>query len=308
MLGLAISAACIGAAFAPGPLDQSKNVIVAHGTRTSDIGTQLVQEKAVYSPFLFRIAALIAGPLKAGEYAIPAKARPIDIARIMHEGISVVHTFTAAEGLTSTEIVKLLMSAPALSGTIPSVPPEGSLLPETYHYTYNDSREGILTRMQKAMREKIRELWAARDKDAPMKSIDEALALASIVEKETGKPSERARIAGVFFNRLRRNMRLQSDPTVIYALTNGKTSLNRPLTHNDLTTPSPINTYTNTGIPPQPICNPGRAALEAVLHPERHNYLYFVANGSGGHVFSSDLEAHNRNVASWRKIESATRP
>ncbi len=308
LAGIAVPAVCLSLVFAPGPLEATKNIVIAHGTKTTDIGTKLFEEKAVRASFLFRIAALIAGPLKAGEYEIPAQAKPIEIARIMHQGVSVVRAFTAPEGLTSAEIIRLLSADPALSGTVPAVPPEGSLLPETYYYTLNDTRAGIVTRMQKSMREKLGELWQNRDDGLPLKSMDEALALASIVEKETGKAAERPRIAGVFYNRLRLKMRLQSDPTVIYALTNGRASLDRALTHADLTYPSRINTYTSDGIPPQPICNPGNAALHAVLHPERNTYLYFVADGTGGHVFSSDLVTHNKNVSSWRKVENAAHP
>jgi UPF0755 protein len=297
----------IAAVFSPGPLAEQKTIVIAHGTRTSDIGRQLANEKAIYSPLVFRIAALVGGPLKAGEYAFPAEASAIEIARILHQGLSVIRSFTAAEGLTSAEIVHLLNEDPALSGTIDVVPPEGSLLPETYYYTYNDSRAGIIARMQNAMRDKLNELWVSRDRDLPLRTQDEALALASIIEKETGKAAERPRIAGVFYNRLRLRMRLQSDPTVIYALTKGRMPLQRALTHEDLYIRSPLNTYTSDGIPPQPICNPGRAALEAALRPERHTYLYFVADGTGGHVFASDLGSHNRNVSSWRKIENAAR-
>jgi UPF0755 protein len=168
----------------------------------------------------------------------------------------------------------------------------------------------MIVRMQKAMQEKINELWASRETGLPLKSVGEAVILASIVEKETGKPDERPRIAGVFYNRLRQNMRLQSDPTVIYALTKGKKTLDRALTHEDLSFASPINTYTSDGIPPQPICNPGRAALEAVLHPEHHGFYYFVADGSGGHVFAVDLATHNQNINKWhRALENpATHP
>ncbi len=287
--------------FVPGPLDQDKTVVIAHGSSVADIASQLEKENAVYFSSLFNIAARATGSLKAGEYALPAGASAFDIAVLMHEGRFVIRTFTAPEGLTSAEIVRLLNDTPVLTGAINAFPPEGSLLPETYHYSYGDNRGAIISRMQKAMRDKLNELWASRDSGVFLKSPEEAVVLASIVEKETGKAEERPRIAGVFYNRLGRGMRLQSDPTVIYALTNGLRPLDRALTHNDLSFASPTNTYASDGLPPQPICNPGRAALEAVLHPEHHAFLYFVADGTGGHAFAQDLATHNKNVNSWHR-------
>ena len=299
----------VAALFAPGPLAQEKNIVIAHGTKTADMGAQLAQEKAVYAAPLFLAATRLvaSNSLKAGEYALPAHASPVDIALMMHEGHSVVRLFTAAEGLTSAEIVRMLNADSVLTGTIDHSPAEGSLLPETYRYTYGDSRASLIARMQKSMQERQNDLWGKRDKDLPLQSLKEAVTLASIVEKETGTPEERPRIAGVFFNRLRLNMRLQSDPTVIYAITKGKEFLDRPLTHEDLAFASPINTYASDGIPPQPICNPGSASLEAVLHPEHNGYLYFVATGTGGHAFAADLAAHNKNISKWRQaIENAS--
>ncbi|MDR3423558.1 MAG: endolytic transglycosylase MltG [Alphaproteobacteria bacterium] len=304
---IALAAPFLGMAalFAPGPLTQQKTVIVAHGTTAADIAAQLEKQNAVYLAPLFHVAArlLANDSLKAGEYALPARASPADIATMMHEGRSVVRLFTAAEGLTSSEIAQLLNDDPALTGTIAATPAEGSLLPETYRYSYGDSRAGIITRMQKAMREKINEIWASRESGLPIKSPQEAVVLASIVEKETSKPTERARIAGVFYNRLRLNMRLQSDPTVIYAITQGKQTLDRPLTHDDLAVASPLNTYASDGIPPQPICNPGRASLQAVTHPEHNDFLYFVADGTGGHAFAPDLATQNANINRWHQAQ-----
>jgi UPF0755 protein len=295
--------------FGPGPLAEGKTIIVAHGSTAGDIGAQLAKEDVVYLPIAFRIAARIVGSLKAGEYAFPARISAFDAALTMHEGRSVVRLFTAAEGLTSAEIADSLNGDPVLTGTIEKIPPEGSLLPETYRYSYGDSRDGMIARMQKAMQEKVNEIWAGRENDLPLKSAGEAVVLASIVEKETGKPEERPRIAGVFYNRLRQNMRLQSDPTVIYAITKGQKALDRALTHDDLSYPSPLNTYMSDGIPPEAICNPGRAALEAVLHPEHNAFLYFVADGSGGHVFAADLATHDKNINKWhRAIENAAAP
>jgi UPF0755 protein len=200
-------------------------------------------------------------------------------------------------------VTQLLKDIPILTGDISAPPADGSLLPETYRYSYGDTRESVIARMQKGMQDALADLWAKRDPAITLKTPQEAMVLASIVEKETGKPSERPRIAAVFYNRLKINMRLQSDPTVIYAITKERGLMDHDLDHHDLEFPSPYNTYTSDGLPPQPICNPGRASLEAVLRPETNDYLYFVADGTGGHVFSHSLEEHNRNVANWAKMK-----
>jgi len=307
ILVLAVSPLLVmGALYAPGPLSENKTVVIAHGTTAADIARKLAEEKAVHASLLFRVAARIEGSLKAGEYAIPASASSMDIAKMMHEGRSVVRLFTVAEGLTSAEVARLLTNDPVMTGDL-AAPTEGSLLPETYRYTYGDSRAGMIVRMQKAMQEKVNALWEAREKDLPLRSVEEAVVLASIIEKETGKAGERPRVAGVFYNRLRRGMRLQSDPTVIYALTKGQKVLDRPLSHEDLGYASPYNTYASDGLPPKPICNPGLASLEAALHPENHNFFYFVANGGdGGHSFAADLPKHNENVVQWHKTKKKT--
>jgi UPF0755 protein len=195
------------------------------------------------------------------------------------------------------------MAVPILTGTI-VVPPEGSLQPESYRYMYGDSRAGLITRMQKPMQDMLNDLWAKRDPSLPLSTPEEAVVMASIIEKETGKATERPRIAGVFYNRLRQHMRLQSDPTVIYGIMLAKGWMDHDIEHADLAFPSPYNTYTNDGLPPKPICNPGKAALEAALHPEANNYLYFVADGTGGHSFASTLAEHNQNVAKWNALQA----
>lgn len=296
----------ISAVFSEGPLEKEKTIIVTHGASGAAIGERLEQEGALYTPLLFRIAARLTGALKAGEYTLPPKASAFDIATILHEGRSIARMFTVPEGLTSAEIVSLLNNTPALTGTIEDIPQEGSLLPETYRYTYGDSRSGLVLRMQKALSDKINAAWETRAPGLPLKSVEEALVLASIVEKETGVAEERARVAGVFHNRLRKRMRLQSDPTVIYALTEGKAPLNRSLTYADLAFASPINTYASDGLPPKPICNPGSAAIDATLKPEETAFFYFVADGQGGHAFAATLEEHNKNVANWRRIKDRT--
>ncbi|HSR71798.1 MAG TPA: endolytic transglycosylase MltG, partial [Kiloniellales bacterium] len=202
---------------------------------------------------------------------------------------------------TSQEAVTLIEQAEYLDGEIETVPPEGSLLPETYHYSRGDRREAVLERMRAALTDALAELWPRRVEGLPLSSPREAVILASIVEKETGLAEERPMIASVFYNRLRGGMRLQSDPTVVYGLAGGSGALGRPLTRADLQTPTPFNTYLIDGLPPEPISNPGRAAIEAVLQPAETEYLYFVADGNGGHRFAETLAEHNRNVAEWRR-------
>jgi UPF0755 protein len=222
------------------------------------------------------------------------------------EGLStgryqVVHPFTVTEGQTSWQVVEQLNSVHDLYGPPLSPPPEGTILPETYHYHRGDHRDALLRRMMAAMEGHVRKLWTQRQADSPLRSPEEMVTLASIVEKETGVPEERPKIAGVFLNRLRKNMRLQADPTVIYALTEGRGTFGRALTKDDLEMQSQYNTYLNHGLPPGPIANPGLAALRAVIFPDSTDALYFVANGAGGHNFSNTLQNHNIQWAAWRK-------
>jgi UPF0755 protein len=294
-----------GAIVGPGPSTEPRTVVIPHGASVHEIASLLKQNGVVTSRYLFRFAAkaFTYDVLQAGEYQFTPRESLSDIALQMHDGKSIVHMFTVTEGMTSAETFRLLKADAVLTGDLPAPPPEGSLLPETYRYSYGDSRAGMIARMQKAMQETLNDLWAKRDMTVLLKSPEEAVTMASIVEKETGKPAERARIAEVFYNRLRHNMRLQSDPTVIYAITRAKGMLDHDLDHDDLAFPSPFNTYASDGLPPEPICNPGRAALEAALHPEANDYLYFVADGTGGHVFARDLNEHNQNVTKWLKIK-----
>jgi UPF0755 protein len=295
----------LGTLFVPGPLGEPKTVIIPHGAGTREVANVLDSAGAIYCPILFRIAVKIsaANALKAGEYELTPGQSLMDILTMIHEGRSVVHLFTVAEGLTSLEITRLLMAVPILTGTI-AVPPEGSLQPESYRYMYGDTRSSLIARMQKPMQEVLNDLWAKRDQSIPLATPEEAVVMASVIEKETGKPAERPRIAGVFYNRLHQHMRLQSDPTVIYGILQAKGIMDHDIEHDDLAFPSPYNTYTNDGLPPKPICNPGRAALEAALHPEANNYLYFVADGTGGHSFASTLAEHNQNVAKWNALQA----
>lgn len=290
---------------ASGPSARLTTVIVPKGATGAEIATKLHDAGVLSDVWLFRLMARFgAKPIKAGEYAFAAGIPLAALLEQMREGRTVVRKLTLPEGWTAQQAAELLAAAEGLTGTM-AVPAEGSLLPQTYHYSYGDGRDALLRRMAKAMDETLEQLWQARDPNVPLTDKAQALVLASLVERETGMEGERAHIAGVFLNRLKLGMRLQSDPTVVYAVSGGRGVLSRPLTRDDLQTPSPYNTYVQDGLPPGPIANPGRAALEAVLHPAASDDLYFVADGSGGHVFARTLEDHNRNVAKWRQIERA---
>ncbi len=301
----AICAVAIGSVFGPGPLGETKNIIIPHGAGPREMAAILASSGAIYDPLVFRVAAklLASNVLKAGEYQLNAGISAAEIAEMIQEGHSVTRLFAVAEGLTSDDILRSLEEMPTLGGDKVPMPPEGSLLPETYRYMYGDSRASLVTRMQKSMQDTLADLWAKRDPSVPLTSPEQAVVMASVIEKETGKAAERPRIAGVFYNRLRLHMRLQSDPTVIYAITKARGTMDHDIDHADLAFPSPYNTYTSDGLPPAPICNPGRAAIEAALHPETHDYLYFVADGTGGHVFSRNLAEHNQNVAKWNRVK-----
>ncbi|MDD3182046.1 MAG: endolytic transglycosylase MltG [Alphaproteobacteria bacterium] len=289
----------------PGPMQETKTVIIPRGSSVREITQILDDNNILIHPLLFRAASrLIAkDQLKAGEYNLSPGLSVIDVADILNEGKTVRRQVTVPEGLTSYEVTNILRNTPVLTGDLTSVPEEGSLLPETYNYTYNDTRIGLIERMQKDAQTLLNTMWEKRDENLPFKTPKEALILASIVEKETGKMAEeRPLVASVFINRLRLGMPLQSDPTVIYALTGGAGGLGRKLCHADLLTPSPMNTYVQQGLPPTPISNPGRAALESVLHPEKSDFLYFVADGSGGHAFAKSLDEHNKNVTKWIRL------
>lgn len=296
---------------APGPLTTVQIIDIPRGYGGSLIADKLESAGVIAHPLLFKIMARLhekETAMKAGEYEIPAGASMQAVMALLESGAVVQHKFTIPEGLTSWQIVQLLNAQDNLKGGITAIPAEGTLLPETYHYMRGEPRAAKLRQMQEAMTKTLDELWPGRADNLPYKTKEEALVMASIIEKETGIGGERATIAGVFVNRLRKGMALQTDPTVIYALTKGqiedkgKGPLGRRLLLKDLEIDSPYNTYKYPGLPPAPIANPGRAALEAALHPEDNDYFYFVADGSGGHVFAKTLTEHNRNVARWRKI------
>lgn len=294
---------------AEGPLEAGATVVIPKGLGVEAIARQLGASGVVREPLVLSLAARLsrrAQSLKAGEYEFPAQVSPRAVLAMLEAGRTVVRRVTVPEGWTTGQVMTLLTDAPSLEGALAERPGEGTLLPETYYYSYGDSRIGLLRRMEGAMRQALDELWPQRAADLPYRTPFEALILASIVEKETGIEAERPRVAAVFINRLRRGMRLDADPTVIYALTRGAQALDRKLSHTDLAIEDPYNTYRHAGLPPGPIACPGRASLAAALNPADTKDLYFVADGSGGHAFAETLDEHNRNVARLRRLENAT--
>lgn len=288
----------------PGPLVAEKVVVIAKGASLREVTQTLTAAGVIDDPYLFAVATYLSGHghgLQAGEYAFPPGISARAAANLIASGKVLRHRLTIPEGLTSAEVVALIDAAPALAGTIDAEPPEGTLLPDTYFYVRGNTRQELLNRMRRAMDHALAEAWASRAPGLPLESPAQALTLASIVEKETARPDERARIAGVYIARLRLGMKLQADPTVIYILTKGGAApLSHSLNHEDLSVASPYNTYLEKGLPPTPIANPGLAALHAAVQPDERGDLYFVADGSGGHVFAKTLDEHNRNVAKLR--------
>lgn len=291
----------------PGPGARSggsTNVILRQGAGLPEIAATLQGRRVINSGAVFMAAAQISGSarkLKAGEYEFASHASMASVIAKIKRGEIVHHMVTIPEGLTSEQAVDILMRNDVLTGAAP-VPAEGAILPETYEVRRGEDRSAVLQRMMDARDDLLRALWTQRRADLPLQTPEQAVILASIVEKETGLAAERPRVAAVFTNRLRQGMRLESDPTVIYGLTSGR-PLGRGLRESELVGPTPYNTYLIAGLPPTPICNPGRASLAAVLDPPRTEELYFVANGAGGHVFASTLEQHQKNVERWRVIE-----
>jgi UPF0755 protein len=296
---------------ADGPLTESKTVLISRGADLESIAVLLQRQNVIDSSFIFSNGVRLsktADKLKAGEYLFEAGASMRDVMNALVSGKAILQGFTAPEGLTSEQIVARLLDDSILTGEVSTIPAEGTLLPETYKFTRGATREQIIDQMRRAQERTVAEIWARRSNDLPITTPAEFVTLASIVEKETGKADERPRVAAVFINRLRQNIRLQSDPTIIYGLYGGKGKPpDRPIFRSDIDKQTPYNTYLIDGLPPGPIANPGRAALEAVANPSRTNDLYFVADGDGGHVFAETLAEHNRNVARWRRIEAERR-
>jgi UPF0755 protein len=302
----------VGAVFAdravraPGPLTADKVVYIQQGSDSDQIIEQLQTQGVIDSPFLFTLTLFVEGArskLKAGEYLFKQNASLQEVIDTIVSGKAILHSLTIPEGLTSQQIVERLRESDFLVGDIRDIPREGALLPETYKFQRGNSRDKLLQQMVHDQKALLDDIWRRRASDLPLSSPYELVTLASIVEKETGKADERPRVAAVFINRLRKHMRLQSDPTIVYGLVGGQGPLGRPITRTDIDTASAYNTYVIDGLPPGPIVNPGRAAMEAVANPSRTQDLYFVADGSGGHVFSDSLDSHNRNVQRWRQIE-----
>ena len=292
----------------PGPSPAPVTVVIAKGSRTEAIGRQLQAAGVVSHWWFFELSTLLldtGGPLHAGEYAFAQGQSLHDVLKQIREGHTIVHRLTAPEGLSVAEIVAVVNAEPALAGQIEALPPEGSLMPDTYNFSLGDSRADLIARMRRAMDKFLADSWANKPSGTSLPSAAAALTLASIVEKESALPDERPKVAAVFLNRLGKGMKLQADPTVIYALTAGKAPLGRPLSHADLATDSPYNSYLYEGLPPTPIACPGRTSLKAVLHPDQTNALYFVADGTGKHSFAETLDDHNRNVTKLRQAEHA---
>lgn len=296
---------------APGPLAADKVIVIPSGSGSEDIAQLLQGEGVVDKPVIFQIAAIISRnaqqrPLRAGEYLIRQASSMRDVLETLVNGRVIQHSITIPEGLTSEQIVERLKENDILVGNVREVPREGTLLPETYKFERGNKREDILARMTAEHRRVLAEVWQRRVPDLPLKTPADLVILASIVEKETGRSDERTRVASVFVNRLNRNMKLESDPTIIYGLTSGKGALGRPILASEIRQPTPYNTYVINGLPPGPISNPGRASLEAVAMPSKTRDLFFVADGTGGHAFAETYEQHQRNVLRWRQIESQT--
>ncbi|MDX3927269.1 MAG: endolytic transglycosylase MltG [Shinella sp.] len=292
-----------------GPLEANTNFIVRSGAGLNEIAANLERSGAITDSRVFRLLSRIyleGETLKAGEYEIKAAASMHDIMELLKSGKSILYSVSIPEGLTVKQIWRRLAEDPVLEGDLPAeMPPEGSLMTDTYKFSRGTKRADIVQQMLSAQKALIDQIWERRDDDLPVATREEFVTLASIVEKETGRADERPRVASVFLNRLERGMRLQSDPTIIYGIFGGDGKpADRPIFQSDLEKQTPYNTYVIKGLPPTPIANPGRAALEAVANPSRTSDLYFVADGTGGHAFAETLDDHNANVRRWRRIEA----
>jgi len=292
---------------AVGPLKEDKIVNIPARAGKRDIADVLQREGVIdVNPWAFigSVFALKASSeLKPGEYSFQKHASLRDVIGTIVEGKVVQHAVTIPEGLTSEQILSRLTDNDIFAGTVREIPREGTLLPETYKFPRGTTREQVIQRMQQTQKRVLAEIWERRNPDLPVKSPEQLVTLASIIEKETSKADERSRVAAVFVNRLRQKMKLQSDPTIIYGLVGGKGTLGRPIKRSEILQPSPYNTYVVDGLPPGPIANPGRASLEAAANPARTRDLFFVADGSGGHSFTETYDQHQKNVVKLRAIE-----
>ena len=298
---------CFLTYFNVGPNSKNVVLIIPKGVGVEQISQILFNNQIIDRPIIFRVLARTINrkmPLQAGEFTFPKSASMADIFKILKSGKQVTRKLMIAEGMNNLEATMIINDTTGLVGTAIAPKLEGQLFPDTYHFNFGDSREELINRMRVLMKKKSLKLWKERRSDLPFKNLNEVITLASIVEKETSIDSERARIASVFLNRLRLNMRLQSDPTVIFGITLGKRKLERRLTRKDLKQENSYNTYRINGLPPNPITNPGLASILAVLNPDKTKDLYFVADGTGGHAFAQNLADHNRNVTRWRKVKS----
>ena len=290
----------------PGPLKTKARVIIPKGATIREIGVLLASAGVIKNTFIFTLGVKvtrIGRHMRAGEFEFLPGISMQSAGKHLADGKMVMRRLTVPEGLVTAEVSKLVVSTAGLVGAAPTNLAEGIYLPETYFFSYGDTRLSVLKRMRRAMREALSEVWSRKSVNINLTTPKEALILASIIEKETGVVGERSLVSSVFHNRLRLGLRLQSDPSVSYAITRGKTQLKRPLTRNDLAVNSAYNTYRVKGLPPGPISNPGKAALRAAVNPIKSEYLYFVANGRGGHFFSKTLTQHNRNVAKFRALK-----
>jgi len=291
-----------------GPLQQTVVVLVPKGAGSRQVASMLDEAGVIDKPLVFRILARIKGfdvKFKAGEYEFSAQISMVNAMQKMVNGDMVYHRITLPEGRTTRQFLDIINDNSLLSGDITLKIGEGEMLPETYTFTRGTPRDDIISQAKAAMEKVVAEAWKNRAPDLPIENAREMVILASIIEKETAVPAERGLVASVFVNRLLKRMPLQTDPTVIYALTKGQQDLGRALTHQDLKIDDAYNTYVYGGLPPGPICNPSRESLQKAANPDVSDYLYFVANGQGGHHFSKTLDEHNNKVAEWKKIRSS---
>jgi UPF0755 protein len=307
---------CVGAYLvwqsygAPGPLTEARTIVIPRGEGVDEIAETLETAGVIASRRVFQIVTRVEGAasrLRPGEYAFEAGMSARRVAEIIASGQMVTRRLTIPEGLTTFQILNLIRNAEGLEGAIVSTPEEGELLPDTYHYNWGYGREQMVQRLRRAMADAVQQQWERRFGNLPYRGPRDAVIVASIVERETALPAERARVAAVYVNRLRRGMKLDADPTVIYGITQGRENLGRALSLADLRNSTPWNTYVVNGLPPTPIGNPGRASIAAALRPASTDEIFFVADGSGGHAFARNAAEHAVNVARYRAIQAQQR-